>query len=75
MYTQIVILSEHMLREHPEEFDDLVKGILQRGESSETSSEKSVGTKSGKGSSKKSSDKKQSYVCEICKKVFNNEPA
>ena len=78
VYTQFVILSEHMLRVHHEEFDELVKGILGRGETSESGSEKSVEVKSGKGgkkSSQKSSVNKESYVCEISEKVYNNEPA
>ena len=72
-YTQFVILSDHMLRAHDQEFNDLFKGISTREETSE--SEKSVKVKSGKGDKESQKKAPVNYVCEICEKVYNNKPA
>ena len=86
-YVEFVRLSEHMLRAHHEEFDDLVKGVLVRGEASEGSSEKSTSVegKSGESSEKGGSSEKgkssqrvsgnKEYICEVCEKSYNNAPA
>ena len=68
-YVEFVRLSEHMLRAHHEEFDDLVKGVLVRGEASEGSSEKSTSIegKSGESSQKGESSEKGKSNQKTCK--------
>ena len=86
-YVEFVRLSEHMLRAHHDQFDDLVKGVLTREEASEGSSEKStcVEGKSGETSEKgesgnkgKSSQKvsgNKEYICKVCGTSYNNAQA